>query len=121
MDYLKSIIFSEHFLKREYLGIILTLLLFFLFPLLIRNVDATAAAIDPGALSAILMAVLAMLIFKLSTWWLIKTIWPLFATYSEYHFETNFKSLQSWQKVIIFLGFYWLLLFGFLLALQAVL
>lgn len=121
MEHLKSILFHGHILKKEYIGIALALLLFFSFPQLVRRFDQSAAPIDPGALSAILMAVLAMLIFKLSTWWLIKTIWPLFSTYSEYHFETNFKSLESWQKVSIFLGFYCLLLFAFILVLQAIL
>ena len=121
MEYLKSILSTGHILRKEYLGIGLVLLLFVIFPQLVRSLDASAAPIDPGALSAILMAVLAMLIFKLSTWWLIKTIWPLFATYSEYHFETNFKSLQSWQKVTIFLGFYCSLLFAFIFVLLAIL
>jgi hypothetical protein len=121
MEYLKSIFSAGQILRKEYLGIGLVLLLFAIFPQLVRSFDESAAPIDPGALSAILMAVLAMLIFKLSTWWLIRTIWPLFATYSKYHFETNFKSLQSWQKVIIFLGFYCSLLFAFILILIAIL
>ncbi|HEY0900061.1 MAG TPA: hypothetical protein VGD90_12055 [Sphingobacteriaceae bacterium] len=121
MEYLKSILFTGQVLRKEYLGIGLALLLFFIFPQVVRSFDESAAPIDPGALSAILMAVLAMLVFKLSTWWLIKTIWPVFSTYSQYHLETNFRSLQSWQKVIIFLGFYCSLLFAFILVLDAIL
>jgi hypothetical protein len=81
--------------------------------------DITSAPIDVGALSAILMAVLALLTFKAITWWIIKIIWPVLAEYSQDHFERNFKSLLSWQKVIIFLGFYLLLLYSFVAALAA--
>ncbi len=121
MEHLKSILFHGHILKKEYIGVALALLLFFAFPQLVRHYDQSAAPIDPGALSAILMAVLAMLIFKLVTWWLIRMIWPVFAIYSNYHFESNFKSLLSWQKIIIFLGFYCSLLFAFIFVLHAIL
>ena len=98
----------------------LTLLIFVAFPWLVRWIDAGAAPVDPGALSMILMALLAFLTFKAATWWLIRIIWPVFAEYSSQHFERNFKSLLSWQKVLIYLGFYLLLLFGFVFTLVAV-
>ncbi|WP_177217030.1 hypothetical protein [Pedobacter insulae] len=121
MEYLKSILFQGPRLKKEYLGILIALLLFIIFPQMVRMVDNSAAPIDPGALSAILMAVLAMFIFKLATWWLIRMIWPIFAIYSIYHFETNFKHFTPWQKSIIFLSFYCFLLLGFILILVAIL
>ena len=106
--------------RKELAGILFILLLFILFPRLVRLVDITSAPIDPGAFSAVILAVSAMLIFKAVTWWLLKTIWPVFTDYSEHHFERNFKSLLSLHKVIIYLGFYLALLYGFVLVLGAI-
>ena len=107
--------------RREYLAIIFWLLLFLNFPFLARYIDSASAPIDPGALSAIFMAVLALLLFKSITWWIIRAIWPVFAIYSVYHFEHNFKSLKPCSKVLIYLSFYLLVLFSFVLTLSALL
>lgn len=107
-------------LKKEYLGIVVIVVVFLLFPQLSRLVDVTSAPIDAGALSAPVLAISALLIFKAITWWLIRSIWPVFREYSNEHFERNFKSLLSWQKVIIYLGFYLLLLYAFVFTLSAI-
>lgn len=106
-------------LRKEFAGILVIIMIFLLFPYFIRRVDVTAAAIDPGIFSAIILAVSAVLIFKAVTWWIIKAIWPVFAEYSNKHFERNFKSLITWQKVVIYLGFYLLLLYAFVIVLAA--
>ena len=107
-------------LKKEYVGILIILGFFLCFPAISRLIDVTSAPIDPGALSAVLLAVGALLIFKTVTWWLIRAIWPVLEEYSQEHFERNFKSLVSWQKVVIYLSFYMLLLYAFVFTLQAV-
>ena len=106
--------------RKEFAGILFILLLFIIFPRLVRQIDYSAAPIDPGAFSAVILAVSAMLIFKAVTWWLLKTIWPVFTDYSEHHFERNFKSLVSLHKVMIYLGFYLAVLYGFVLVLGAI-
>lgn len=106
-------------IKKEHLAIFFSLILFLYFPWVSRRIDITSAPIDPGALSAVIMAILALLAFKAVTWWLINIIWPVLAEYSKEHFERNFKSLPSWQKVIIYLGFYLLLLYSFVGTLAA--
>jgi hypothetical protein len=106
-------------LKKEHCGLLLLIVLFFLFPHISRQIDITSAPIDPGALSAVILAVLALLAFKACTWWLMRSVWPLFAEYSNEHFERNFKSLLSWQKVCIYLSFYLLLLYSFVATLAA--
>jgi hypothetical protein len=105
----------------EPIVIVLFIAAFLLFPYLIRKVDFSAAPIDAGILSAIILALGSVLIFQAVTWWIIRIIWPVFYFYSTYHFENNFKSLESWQKVIIYLGFYCFLLLGFILVLGAIL
>lgn len=107
-------------LKKEYIGIVIIVVLFLWFPQLSRLVDHTAAPIDAGALSAIVLAISALLIFKTITWWLIKSIWPVFMEYSNEHFERNFKSLNPWQKVVIYLTFYLVLLYAFVFTLVAI-
>ena len=120
MELINKYYLPWHFsFRKEFAGIVFILLLFILFPRLVRRIDYSAAPIDPGAFSAVILAVSAMLIFK-ATWWLLKTIWPVFTDYSTYHFERNFKSLLSLHKVIIYLVFYLALLYGFVLVLMAI-
>jgi len=106
-------------LNKEITGIVVIVLIFISFPYAVRLVDITAAAIDPGIYSAIILAVSAILIFKAGTWWIIKVIWPVFAEYSAQHFERNFKSLYSLQKVLIYLGFYLSVFYAFVIVLAA--
>ncbi len=100
--------------RKELAGILVIIIIFLLYPYFIREIDITAAAIDPGVYSAVILAVSALLIFKAATWWIIKAIWPVFAVYSDHHFEGNFKSLTPGQKVVVYLGFYLFLLYGFI-------
>ena len=106
-------------LRKEFIGIIIVVTAFLVFPYIIRQLDITAAAIDPGIISAVILAAVAILIFKALTWWLIKVIWPVFANFSEQQFESNFRSMQSGQKVIIYLSFYMLILYAFVVVLSA--
>ncbi|WP_374165247.1 hypothetical protein [Arcticibacter sp. MXS-1] len=107
--------------NREWLTLIFAFAIFCLFPRLARQLDVTAAPIDVGALSAVIMAILAFLVFKAVTWGIIRLIWPVFASYSENQFNEEFLSLSELQKVLIYLGFYLLLLMGFVGTLAAVL
>jgi len=120
MNQLINLRIPQNILKKEHLLIFSAFFLFLYFPGLSRWIDITSAPIDPGALSAVIMAILSLLAFKAVTWWLINIIWPVFAEYSNEHFERNFKSLQSWQKVIIYLGFYLLLLYSFVATLAGI-
>lgn len=106
--------------QHEGFMVFLSLAGFLLFPWLCRHIDVTSAPVDPGVLSIVLIAILSFLIFKSVTWWVIRIIWPVFAEYSELHFERNFKSLLPLQKVLIYLAFYLLVLFGMVMTLLAV-
>lgn len=120
MQLIQKYFLPWHFpLRKEFAGIIVIILIFLIYPYFIRQIDVTAAAIDPGIYSAIILAVSTLLIFQAVTWWVIKAIWPVFANYSDYHFEANFKSLTAGQKVLIYLGFYLLILFSFIKILAA--
>lgn len=107
--------------SRECMILILAFAAFSLFPHLARQIDSTSAPIDVGALSAVIMAILAFLAFKAVTWGIIRLIWPVFASYSENQFNEGFLSLSELQKVLIYLGFYLLLMMGFVWTLAAVL
>ena len=107
-------------LKMEFKGLIISAISFIIFPYLIRLVDNSAAAIDPGVLSAIILSIAAVLFFQATTWWVIKAIWPAFAMYSSDHFAGNFKSLGAVQKVVIYLGFYMVLLYAFIAVLAQI-
>jgi len=120
MELFKKYYLPWHFpFRKELAGIVVVIVLFLLFPYLIRVVDGSAAAIDPGILSAIILTASAVLIFKAITWWIINTIWPAFAIYSDYHLESNFRSLPANQKVMIYMSFYMLIFYSFILVLSA--
>ncbi len=120
MKLIEKYFYSAQFLPgREFTGIVIIVLIFIFFPYGVRMIDASAAAIDPGIYSAIILAVSAILIFKAGTWWIIKVIWPLFAEYSAHHFERNFKGLIPSQKVLIYLGFYLSVFYAFVIVLAA--
>ncbi len=106
-------------LHHEGFIIILTLTVFLLFPFICRSIDVTSAPVDPGVLSIVIIALLAFLVFKSVTWTTIKIIWPVFADYSELHFEEDFRTLCPVHKVIIYLTFYLFLLFGMVATLAA--
>jgi len=121
MELIQKYYFPWHFpLRKEVGGIIVIILIFLIYPYFIRQIDVTAASIDPGIISAIILAIFAILIFKSATWWIIKAIWPVFAHYSEHNFETNFKSLSAGQKVVIYLVFYLVVMCGFIWVLGTV-
>jgi len=105
----------------EYIGIAVALLILYIFPVMIRSIDPSAAPIDAGILSAIILAVVAVLIFLSITWWIIRSIWSFFRAYSETSLTTVFNTLTPWQKIRIYLGFYLSLFFSFVIALIAIL
>ncbi len=106
-------------LSKEHSGILMLLLSFLSFPYIIQMVDGSAAAIDPGIFSAVILAASAGLIFKALTWWVIKAVWPVFADYSNFQFEQNFRALPAKEKVLIYLGFYLTILYSFVSVMAA--
>ena len=120
MKLIEKYFYSAQFaLSKELTGIFVIVLIFIFFPYGVRMVDSSAAAIDPGIYSAIILAVSAILIFKAGTWWIIKVIWPVFAEYSSQQFERNFRDLIATQKVLIYLGFYLSIFYAFVIVLAA--
>lgn len=105
----------------EYIGILIALIIVMIIGPVIRAFDGSAAPIDPGILSAIILAVVSNLVFLSVTWWIIRSIWTFFCTYSENNLVDDFQSLTPWQKVRIYLGFYLALFLSFVVALVAIL
>jgi hypothetical protein len=99
----------------------LMLYLFIKFPPMVRWFDFSAAPLDLGILSVVLVAALSVLTFMKLSLWLLHKNWPVMGKYAADHFERNFKSLLSWQKIMVYLGFFYALLLVFVLALGALL
>lgn len=87
---------------------------------ILRLVDPMAAAPDIGTLGLPLLGLLAGLGFITISRWLLGLLWPVFRDFRKHHFEPIFKSLQPWQKIIIYLSCYFLLLYALVLCLVAV-
>ena len=99
---------------------LLTFLLFVLSGPLLRLIDPFAAAPDLGVLGLVLLGLLSGLGFIAVSRWLLGLLWPVFRDFRNYHFEPIFKSLLPWQKIIIYLACYFLLLYAFVPCLAAV-
>lgn len=87
---------------------------------LLRLIDPLAAAPDIGVLGLTLLGLLSGLAIIAVSRWLLGLLWPVFRDFRNYHFEPIFKSLLPWQKIIIYLTCYFLLLYAFVLCLVAV-
>lgn len=87
---------------------------------LLRQADPTAAVVDPGALSLVLLAAMALATFLSVSHWLTGLLWPILRSYRKYYFSNNFKSLLPWQKITFYLVIYFGLLYAFVCCLAAV-
>jgi len=105
--------------QREYLPIAAALFILVKIPAILRFFDPTAAPVDLGIFSTIILTVVAILIFKSLTWILIRSLWPDLADYAQNKFANDFNELEPWQRVKIFLGFYLVLFVSFVLAFKA--
>ncbi len=104
---------------KEYTAALLAFAAFLAWPSVSRRIDLTSAPIDPGVMSAVLMAVFATLVFVLLAWWLLRNLLPVLGNYIDRQFDFHFKRLRSCQKVIVSLGFFVCLLFAFVATLAA--
>lgn len=87
---------------------------------LLRLIDPVAAVVDLGVLSLLLLGLLSGVGFIAASLWLLGLLWPVFRDFRNYHFEPIFKSLLPWQKIIIYLCCFFLLLYAFVACLAAV-
>ena len=87
---------------------------------LLRWADPTAAVVDLGALSLLLLAAVALAAFLTVSHWLTGLLWPILRSYRKYYFSNNFKSLLPWQKITFYLVIYFGLLYAFVCCLAAV-
>lgn len=105
---------TEHFLAG-------TLLILFLgFPWLSRRIDAGAAALDAGALSLILMAILSLVVFKMLSWLIIRTVWPFLEDYTREYLVSDFNRLPPAQRISLFFTLYMLMMLAFVLTMAAI-
>ena len=87
---------------------------------LLRLADPTAAVVDVGALSLVLLVAVALAVFLAVSHWLIGLLWPVMRGYQRNHFSNNFKSLLPWQKITFYLVIFFGLLYAFVCCLVAV-
>jgi len=97
----------------------LLLLVVYIGPLL-RLADTTAAVVDIGVLSLVLLAAVALATFLAVSRRLLGLLWPVLRDYQRNHFSNNFKSLSPWQKITFYLVVFFGLLYAFVCCLAAV-
>jgi len=87
---------------------------------LLRLADPTAAVVDIGVLSLVLLAVAALASFLAVSRQLVGLLWPVLRDYQRNYFPNNFKSLSPWQKITFYLVIFFGLLYAFVCCLAAV-
>ena len=80
--------------------------------ILLRWIDPTSATYDAGIFQIILFAVIALFVLHGVVRILMKLIWPTTDNYLDNQFATDFKTLESWQKLKLTTSIF----FAFLLA-----
>lgn len=101
--------------------ILASLLLFMYASPLLRKLDPLAAVLDLGIISILFFSLLAYLTFIAISHWLLDILWPAFRTFYQQDFTHTFQKLPSWQKIIIYLISYFLLLYACIILLAALL
>jgi hypothetical protein len=112
----------------EFLSIPLGLLLFFGFPYVLRFIDSTSAAYDGGVLHSYVAAIAGMLLIHGFAWLLLKITFPKIYSFFDNMFEEHivkqgsflptltdrekFLNLSVWQKCVLALSYFSLLLLG---------
>lgn len=86
----------------------------------LRLVDPFAASPDIGILGLLVFGLLSGLAMVIISRWLLELLWPVFREFRKHHLEPIFKSLLPWQKLIIYLACYFLLLYALVASLAAV-
>ena len=112
----------------EFLSIPLGLLLFFGFPYVLRFFDSTSAAYDGGVLHSYIAAIAGMLLIHGFAWILLRITFPKIYLFFDNMFEEHihkqgsfspsiterekFLNLSLWQKCVLALSYFSLLLLG---------
>lgn len=86
----------------------------------LRLVDPFAASPDIGILGLLVFGILNGLAMVIISRWLLELLLPVFREFRKHHVEPIFKSLLPWQKLIIYLACYYLLLYALVASLAAV-
>lgn len=87
---------------------------------LLRMADPTAAVVDLGVLSLLLLAILAGVAFVALGHWLSGLLWPVLRKYPKYYFPKDFKSLLPWQKITFHLVIFFAFLYAFVWLLSVI-
>jgi len=111
----------NYFFNQHKLGLmlLLSILVFIFCGDTIRRIDITAAPIDLGVLAVIPLSAITVISFMILTGWMIAWQWPVLSEYQHDFLERTFKSLLSWQKVLIYFSFYLAVFYAFILATAA--
>ncbi len=107
---------------KEHTALIVAVALFFIAPRVLRWIDPTSAAYDPGILHTIFVVFIAFSAYQWATWSITKTLWPDIGQYFKSGiFGNDFKSLPAKYKVPIALALYFTILASLVLLTVAVL
>lgn len=101
--------------------IVFLLALFFLIPFVLRFIDNTSAAFDPGILHSVVLACLIFAIFQACTWSILKVIWPDLGKHLIHEFSSDYSNLNKRTKILISLGVYFFILLQLVLIVCAIL
>lgn len=76
--------------------------LFFFLPTLLHKVDPTAGSFDIGYISKFVLALVFMLAIHACVWIGIKFNYPTLFKHGDDGFDSDWKSLASWQRILAY-------------------
>ncbi|MBL6445717.1 hypothetical protein JMN32_05315 [Fulvivirga sp. 29W222] len=97
---------------RELSSIVVGFILWMKSHILLRWIDPTSATYDAGIFQIILFAVIALFVLHGVVRILMKLIWPTTDNYLDNEFATDFKTLESWQKLKLTTSIFFAFLFA---------
>jgi hypothetical protein len=101
----------------EFITVPLAFILWYLSPLLLRNIDPTSATYDAGIFQVIIFTTIQMLIYNGIIWFILKITWPKLYNFLDDIFEGEgeIKGLSTWERVKMVLFIFAIYFIGIIL------
>lgn len=109
------------FLKNwnEFITVPVAIGLFWFVRPVLRFIDPTAGVFDLGIMHVFFAGLVIYLLVIAAVWLIIRLTYKVLYLYLDVQFEVDFKTLSNYQKCVLSLGFFSVVLLGFSIVLTA--
>lgn len=109
------------FLKNwnEFVTVPVALGLFWFIRPIMRYIDPTAGVFDLGIIHVFFAGLVIYLLVIAAVWLIVRLTYKVLYIYLDVQFEVDFKTLSNYQKCVLSLGFFSIVLLGFSITLAS--